>query len=372
MANKTRENSIRKRKIQRRRRRLAVFRLLFLLVVLGLFSSAVLFVGYAVFNWGSHMYHEYQAMYRDYNQRQEAKRGTVDPKFDGYTNILILGLDEGVAEDGTDGLHADTVMLMSMVNESGRVRFIGIPPDTLIPTPGTGEQTRISTLYQVGGAPLMVRAVSSLLGISVHQYIAIDTQAFTDIINTLGGIDAYVEADMDYDDPEAGLSIHLKKGYQHMDGETAQKYLRYRGTELGDVGRVQRQQKFVRALYQKALQIDTVPKLPEIADICPALLLLCHSLGILTDIFLLEFTDVVDGEFFPCLNGLHPGCHDTLRQLLFCHIIQILFGRTKISVQPVRCPLIGMTGPYADRLLQRIHTVHIEQSLYHYSTQDLL
>ena len=267
MANKTRENIIRKRKIQRRRRRLAVFRLLFLLVVLGLFSSAVLFVGYAVFNWGSHMYHEYQAMYRDYNQRQEAKRGTVDPKFDGYTNILILGLDEGVAEDGTDGLHADTVMLMSMVNESGRVRFIGIPPDTLIPTPGTGEQTRISTLYQVGGAPLMVRAVSSLLGISVHQYIAIDTQAFTDIINTLGGIDAYVEADMDYDDPEAGLSIHLKKGYQHMDGETAQKYLRYRGTELGDVGRVQRQQKFVRALYQKALQIDTVPKLPEIADI---------------------------------------------------------------------------------------------------------
>ena len=267
MVNRTRENIIRKRKIRRRRRRLAVFRLVFLLVVFGLLASAVLFIGYALFNWASHIYYEYHAMYQDYSQRQELKRGVVDPKFDGYTNVLILGLDEGAAEDGPGGLHADTIMLMSMVNESGRVRFIGIPPDTLVSTPDTGEQVRISTLYQVGGPPLMVRAVSSLLGISVHQYIAIDMKAFTDLIDTLGGIDAYVEADMDYDDPEAGLSIHLRKGYQHMDGETAQKYLRYRGTELGDVGRVQRQQKFIRALYQKALQLDTVPKLPEIADI---------------------------------------------------------------------------------------------------------
>ena len=267
MENKTRQNIIRKRKIRRRRRRVAFFRLLFLLVVFGLVASAVLFVGYAVYNWCSHMYYEYQTMYQDYTQRQEMKRGSVDSRFDGYTNVLVLGVDDGVSEDGVEGAHADTIMLLSMVHETGRVRVITIPPDTWVTMPGTGEANRISAFYPVGGAPLMVRAVSSLLGISVHQYIAIDMRTFVDLIDILGGIDAYVEEDMNYDDPESGLSIHLQKGYQHMDGETAQKYLRYRGTGLGDIGRVQRQQKFIKALYQKALQLDTVPKLPEIADL---------------------------------------------------------------------------------------------------------
>ena len=266
MANQTRENIIRKRKIRRRRRRLAIFRLLFLLVVFGALVSAVVFVGYALFNWGSHIYYEYQAMYQEYNKRQEVKRGVIDPQFDGYTNVLILGLDDGAAADGTEGPHADTIMLMSMVNESGRVRFIMIPPDTWVTAPGGGE-SRVSALYPIGGAPLMVRAISGLLGISIHQYIAIDMRTFAELIDVLGGIDAYVEEDMNYDDPASGLSIHIPKGYQHMDGDTAQKYLRYRGTGLGDVGRVQRQQKFVKALYQRALQLDTVPKLPAIADI---------------------------------------------------------------------------------------------------------
>ena len=267
MANQTRENIIRKRKNLRRRRRIAIFRLLFVLVIFGALASAVLFVGYALFNWGSHLYYEYQVMYHDYVQRQEAKRGTIDPQFDGYTNVLVLGVDDGVAEDGTEGIHADTIMLMSMMNESGRMRFITIPPDTWVQIPDSAGQTRISSLYPVGGAPLMVRSVSGLLGISIHQYVVIDMRTFAELIDTLGGIDAYVEEDMNYDDPESGLSIHLPKGYQHMDGDTAQKYLRYRGTGLGDIGRLQRQQKFIRALYQRVLQLDTIPKLPAIADI---------------------------------------------------------------------------------------------------------
>ena len=72
---------------------------------------------------------------------------------------------------------------------------------------------------------------------------------------------------MNYDDPEAGLSIHIPKGFQHMDGDTAQKYLRYRSSELGEVGRLHRQQRFAKALYEKFLQVDTIPKLPDVADI---------------------------------------------------------------------------------------------------------
>ena len=52
-----------------------------------------------------------------------------------------------------------------------------------------------------------------------------------------------------------------------MNGEESQKYLRFRSEKLGDVGRVQRQQKFIRAFYAKVLQLDTITKLPAIADI---------------------------------------------------------------------------------------------------------
>ena len=105
------------------------------------------------------------------------------------------------------------------------------------------------------------------MSISIHQYVVIDMNTFADLIDVLGGVDIYVEENMDYEDPESGLEIHLAKGYQHLDGYEAQKYLRFRGESLGGVGRVQRQQKFIKSLYTKILQLETIPKLPAIADI---------------------------------------------------------------------------------------------------------
>ena len=200
-------------------------------------------------------------MYAGYTERMESRRGVTDPRFDGYTNVLILGLDDGANTDNNDIQTADTIILASMENDTGRVRFITIPRDTWV------GQAKISSLYANGGASLMSRQVSALLGVSVHQYIALDMDAFAALIDILGGIDVYVETDMDYDDPIAELSIHFKKGYQHLNGQDAQKYLRYRGTELKDIGRVQRQQKFIKALYNKVLQFETIPRLPAIADV---------------------------------------------------------------------------------------------------------
>ena len=114
---------------------------------------------------------------------------------------------------------------------------------------------------------MIVRHIASLLGVSIHQYIVIGMSTFAELIDILGGVDIYVEENMDYDDPQSGLSIHLGQGYQHLNGEDSQKYLRFLSSKLGDVGRVQRQQKFMKALYAKVLQLETIPKLPAIADI---------------------------------------------------------------------------------------------------------
>lgn len=259
MANETKDNIEKKRKSMRRRRRIKAFRLIFALVVLCLIGSAFLFVGYSIYNAGVRVYNEFADMYQGYNDRRTARMGSTDPKFEGYTNILILGVDDSERQE------ADTILVLSFANDTGKSRIIGIPRDTWIAT--RTRSGKIGELYGWGGANVLVREVSKLLGVSIHQYIIIDMTTFADLIDVLGGLDIYVEENMDYDDEVAGLSIHIPQGYQHLSGEEVQKYLRYRDDKLGDVGRVQRQQKFIKALYAKVLQLDTIPKLPAIADI---------------------------------------------------------------------------------------------------------
>ena len=259
MANETKDNIEKKRKKMRRRRRIKAFRLIFALVILCLIGSAVLFVGYSIYNAGVRVYNEFADMYQGYNDRRTARTGSADSKFAGYTNILILGVDDSERQE------ADTILVLSFSNETGKSRIIGIPRDTWIIS-GTNSG-KIGSLYSWGGANVLVREVSKLLGVPIHQYIIIDMATFADLIDVLGGLDIYVEENMDYDDEVAGLSIHIPQGYQHLSGEEVQKYLRYRDDKLGDVGRVQRHQKFIKALYAKVLQLDTIPKLPAIADI---------------------------------------------------------------------------------------------------------
>ncbi len=261
MANKTQDNIEKKRRLMRRRRRRKFFRAIFVCVIMILIGTAILFAGVGIYNIASRAYNEISSMYEGYNERREARVGEIDPKFEGYTNILILGIDDG--ENG--GREADTILVLSFSNDTGKSRLISIPRNTWVSA--NSSAGRLGSLYTWGGASLIVRHVSGLLGISIHQYVIIDMDTLSELIDIFGGIDIYVEENMDYEDPESGLQIHLEQGYRHLNGAETMGYLRYNSEKLGDVGRVQRQQKFIKSFYSKVLQLDTIPKLPAIADI---------------------------------------------------------------------------------------------------------
>ena len=263
----SRENIKRRRSQRARRRRIAILRGFFRLIFAVVFLVVVGISGYYLIGWGVEAYHDLRSMYEAYLVRQEENRGEVDVRFDGYTNVLVLGLDDAVNVDEAPEKRADAILLVSMENATGKVRILNIPRDTWVPMAQEKGETRLSHVYAVGGAPLMVRTINQMFGISIHQYVVIDLDTFAKIIDAVGGIDIYVERDMDYDDPEAGLSIHMRQGYRHLDGVGAECYLRYRSDDLGDLGRTQRQQKFVKAFYAKLLRVDTLPKVPQIADI---------------------------------------------------------------------------------------------------------
>lgn len=263
----SREN-IKKRRSQRaRRRRMAFLKGIFRLICTIFLLAAVGIGSYYVVGWGVQAYRDVRDMYEAYLIRQEANRGEVDVRFDGYTNVLVLGLDDAVNMDNAEEKRADAILLISMENTTGKVRILNIPRDTWVKMAQDKGETRLANVYAVGGAPLMVRTINQMFDISIHQYVVIDLATFGQIVDAVGGIDLYIERNMDYDDPEAGLSIHMKQGYRHLDGVGAEHYLRYRSDDLGDLGRTQRQQKFVKAFYAKLLRVDTLPKVPAIADI---------------------------------------------------------------------------------------------------------
>ena len=177
--------------------------------------------------------------------------------------VMIMGVDTRQEDVG----RSDTLMLATLDPENDKVSLFSIPRDTRVKIPGYGYD-KINAAYAFGGRKLTQSTVEELLDTKIDHYVIIDIQGFVKIIDALGGIDINVEKRMVYDDPyddNGGLHINLYPGEQHMDGKTAMTYVRYRDEE-GDIGRIRRQQKFMKAVMDKVLSPSIIMKLPSIVS----------------------------------------------------------------------------------------------------------
>jgi LCP family protein required for cell wall assembly len=181
---------------------------------------------------------------------------SVITPLDHPVNILVLGSDlsydrRGKRDEGPT--RSDTMIFVRIDPALNEVRAISIPRDSRVSIPGYAYEDKINAAYSFGGEKLARETVSSLLGVPVDHYVILKVDGLEKIIDILDGIDIYVERDMHYIDNTAKLNIDLKKGWQHLNGKQAHGYVRFRYDENGDIGRVQRQQKFIRAVSTKIL-----------------------------------------------------------------------------------------------------------------------
>ena len=191
----------------------------------------------------------------------------VDEELGERINILLLGIDDGDSEAAADEpKRTDAILLLSVDPEKEKVSVLSIPRDTKVVLPGHRDPYKINAAFAYGGAVMTKQTVQSLLQIPVHYYALANWRGFIEVVDLIGGVDLYVEKNMYYEDPYADLVIDIKHGYQHMDGETAGKYVRFRGDELGDIGRVQRQQKFLRAAAEQMFSFQNITKIGAIMD----------------------------------------------------------------------------------------------------------
>jgi LCP family protein required for cell wall assembly len=164
-------------------------------------------------------------------------------------------------------LHADA-------NDQSKSAILSIPRDLYLPIAGTRGSNRINTAFD-GGPQRLVDTIQQGLGIKINHYLQVDFVGFQSIVNSVGGVDVYVPSPAR--DKLSGLSIK-KAGCAHLDGFQALAWARSRNYEefesgrwqtdpTGDLGRIQRQQDFIRRMMKKALATRNPIKLNELIGI---------------------------------------------------------------------------------------------------------
>lgn len=189
----------------------------------------------------------------------------IRPAFDGRKQIRILVLGEDRAAGGVRG-RSDTIIVAAVDLENNTVRLVSIPRDTRTFFPRRDRYDKINAEYVHGGPNASVEAVEGLLGVGIDYYIETSIDGLKKTVDLLGGVEIDIEKDMRYTDRRGKLYINLKKGYRLLNGEQALGYVRFRHDRLGDIARIQRQQKFLRAIARKALTPEQLPRLPQIVN----------------------------------------------------------------------------------------------------------
>ncbi|MBR5506843.1 MAG: LCP family protein [Clostridia bacterium] len=167
-------------------------------------------------------------------------------KEQSYVNILLMGLDK-------DETRSDVMMVAQLNMISNSVNILQIPRDTYIQTKRYDK--KINSAYGAGGPESSIDAVESITGLDIDKYAIVTTSGFRDVIDVVGGVYYDVPRDMDYDDDYQDLHIHLKKGYQLLDGDKAEQYVRCRNIyPSGDLGRIEAQSGFIKAAMEQIIQ----------------------------------------------------------------------------------------------------------------------
>jgi LCP family protein required for cell wall assembly len=191
-------------------------------------------------------------------------------------NYLVIGSDSRDNVDPSDpnagailgpgeptGKRSDTILLVRIDPVAATVKMLSFPRDLWIPMADTGQNDRINSAYGRGRA-VLVDTIRKDFGVEVNNYIEVDFSGFKGLVEAIGGVPMYFDTPMR--DTHTGLDIP-EAGCVNLDPDQAlafarSRYLEYKdsrgrwqGDGTADLGRITRQQIFVRKALHKALAI---------------------------------------------------------------------------------------------------------------------
>lgn len=208
-------------------------------------------------------------------------------------NVLIIG------QDKVSNLY-DTIGIASVDKSNKVLKVIMIPRDTYIEyskgvlnklgkkidlhEPGIykinfahqiGNYVDYEGKFSSGSISFLADVIKEKFGVEVDDFVKINVSGFRKMVDYLGGVDIYVPYDMNYDDPTQDLHIHIKKGNQHLDGEAAEGFVRFRqgykedgsAFEIGDINRKKNQLSFIKELIKQKGTLKNIGKIPGLLNL---------------------------------------------------------------------------------------------------------
>jgi LCP family protein required for cell wall assembly len=233
----------------------------------------------------------------------------------GDLNILLVGSDSraGLTNTQKNQLHvghdvgqrSDTMILLHIPRGGGKAVLVSLPRDSLVTIPrhkdASGHvipaaQNKLNTSYSFGGPKLTVQTVEYNTHVRIDHYIEVNFLGFVNIVNALGGVTVCTPTPIH--DPVhrlptggfGGSGLELPAGKSELDGTRALEYVRAREFDpSADLGRIQRQQKFMSAMVQKAKSAGLLLDLPRLYSLLGAV---GHSLTTDSDFGLAQIKDL--------------------------------------------------------------------------------
>ncbi len=185
-------------------------------------------------------------------------------------NVLLVGSDsranltgaeaKGFGQDVVTGQRSDTMMLLHVDPREQKAAIVSVPRDLYVPIAGTNFSDRVNAAFALGGPDQLVATLQQTLGVTINHNVQVDFSGFKDIVEAVGGVTMYIPYEVH--DPVIGLA--LPAGCKVLDGQQGLSWVRSRSMEFlingtwqadgrGDLGRIERQQDFIRRMMKKAL-----------------------------------------------------------------------------------------------------------------------
>ena len=182
-----------------------------------------------------------------------------------HLSVLVVGLDydyDKLDQETSRSSRSDIIMALNLDFKNHRVNELSVPRDMIATLPN-GQKAKINQAQSDGGIQESKTVIANWLNIpAFDRYVVMRIDTSKDVVNAIGGIDVVVKnsdalkssgsnGPINYDDNWGHLHIHLKPGLQHLDGEHAVAYARFRHDWCSDPCRIMRQQEVIRAIVDR-------------------------------------------------------------------------------------------------------------------------
>lgn len=266
-----------KKKKRKKKSKLKVFLKILLLIII------LIVIGYGIWFGINYFKHIFKRGESHYDPLSATALG-IDPeklKTVGRINILLLG--ESGYED--DYKLTDSIMIVSYNPQTQQASMLSVPRDTYVGKRNKDTATanylasyKVNSVYRNGtNIPEAIERIEEVVGVDIDNYVLIDTSAIVQIVDAIGGVRFNVPIDMNYDDTNQNLHIHLQAGEQLIDGAKAEQLLRFRHNqdwtsypeEYGDndLGRMRTQREFIQATLKQLIKFENITKVLDLLNI---------------------------------------------------------------------------------------------------------